>query len=73
MFPPVLIRREFNISVLDGSPNHVFVYEVYDNDTALRAHLNPDHFQKFIAATANMITGRNIRVMSPTAFNSRSR
>ena len=65
--------REFNISVLDGNPNHVFVYEVYDNDTALRAHLNSDHFKKFIAATANMITDRNVRVMSPIAFNSKSR
>ena len=65
--------REFNISVMDGKPNHVFVYEVYDNEAALRAHLNSDHFKKFIAATANMITGRNVRAMSPIAFNSKSR
>jgi quinol monooxygenase YgiN len=65
--------REFNISVLDGNPNRVFVYEVYDDDAALRAHLNSDHFKKFIAATANMITGRNVRAMSPIAFNSKSR
>jgi len=65
--------REFNISVLDGNPNHVFVYEVYDNDAALSAHLNSDHFKKFIAATAKIITGRNVRAMSPIAFNSKTR
>ena len=40
--------REFNISVLEANPNHVFVYEVYDNEAALRAHLNTDHFKKFL-------------------------
>jgi autoinducer 2-degrading protein len=65
--------REFNIMVLDGNPNHVFVYEVYDNEDALKAHLSADHFKKFIAATANMVSGRNVRMMSPIALNSKAR
>jgi autoinducer 2-degrading protein len=30
--------REFNISVLANRPNHVFLYEVYDNEAALNTH-----------------------------------
>ena len=63
--------REFNISVLATNPNHVFLYEVYDNEAALTAHRNTDHFKKFAATTANMVTGRNVRAMSPIAFNAK--
>jgi quinol monooxygenase YgiN len=64
--------REFNISVLAKDPNHVFLYEVYDNEAALNAHRTTDHFKKFAAATANMVTGRNVRALSPVAFNSKA-
>jgi quinol monooxygenase YgiN len=63
--------REFNITVLANNPNHVFLYEVYDNEAALNAHRNTDHFKKFQAATANMVSGRNVRAMSLIAFNSK--
>jgi autoinducer 2-degrading protein len=63
--------REFNITVLASDPNHVFLYEVYDTEAALAAHRSTDNFKKFSAATANMISGRNVRAMSLIAFNSR--
>ena len=63
--------REFNITVLAKDPNHVFLFEVYDNEAALNAHRATDHFKKFAAATANMVTGRNVRALSPVAFNSK--
>jgi autoinducer 2-degrading protein len=63
--------REFNITVLAKDPNHVFLFEVYDNEAALNAHRTTDHFKKFAAATANMVTGRNVRALSPVAFNSK--
>lgn len=64
--------REFNITVLANNPNHVFLYEVYDNEAALASHRNTDHFKKFGATTASMVTGRNVRAMSLIAFNSKS-
>ena len=64
--------REFNITVLAKDPNHVFLFEVYDNEAALNAHRATDHFKKFAAATANMVTGRNVRALSPVAFNSKA-
>src|SRR5712675_1251319 len=63
--------REFNVTVLANNPNHVFLYEVYDNEAALTAHRAGEHFKKFQAATANMVTGRNVRAMSLVAFNSK--
>jgi (4S)-4-hydroxy-5-phosphonooxypentane-2,3-dione isomerase len=64
--------REFNITVLANNPNHVFLYEVYDNEAALNAHRLTEHFKKYQAATANMIADRNVRAMSPIAFNSKA-
>ena len=63
--------REFNITVLANNPNHVFLYEVYDNEAALNAHRQTEHFKKYQAATANMIADRNVRAMSLIAFTSK--
>lgn len=64
--------RVFNITVLASNPNHVFLYEVYDNEAALTAHRATDHFKKYAAATASMVTNRNVRPMSLVAFNSKA-
>jgi len=63
--------REFNVTVLANNPNHVFLYEVYDNEAALNAHRQTEHFKKYQATTANMIADRNVRAMSLIAFNSK--
>jgi (4S)-4-hydroxy-5-phosphonooxypentane-2,3-dione isomerase len=64
--------HEFNITVLANNPNHVFLYEVYDNAAALDAHRQTEHFKKFQATTASMIADRNVRAMSLIAFNSKA-
>ena len=61
--------REFNVMVLASNPNHVFLFEVYDNDAAAQAHRTTDHFKKYAATTANMVTARNVRPMKSIAFN----
>jgi quinol monooxygenase YgiN len=63
--------REFNITVLANNPNHVFLYEVYDNEDALKAHLQTPHFLKFRAATQGMVVDRNVRPMSVIAMNAK--
>lgn len=40
--------RKFNISVVDGDPNHVFVYEVYDNQATRKARQDSDHLQQHL-------------------------
>jgi (4S)-4-hydroxy-5-phosphonooxypentane-2,3-dione isomerase len=61
--------REFNITVLASNPNHVFLFEVYDDAAALEAHRQTEHFKKYAALTANMVAQRNVRALTPVAFN----
>ena len=63
--------REFNITVLASNPNHVFLYEVYDNEAALEAHRQTEHFKKYAAATKGMVADRSVRAMSVIALNSK--
>jgi (4S)-4-hydroxy-5-phosphonooxypentane-2,3-dione isomerase len=59
----------FNIQVLASDPNHVFIYEVYDNEAALQAHRASEHFKKYAATTAKMVAKRDARPMSIVAAN----
>jgi (4S)-4-hydroxy-5-phosphonooxypentane-2,3-dione isomerase len=61
--------REFNVLVLANRPNHVFLFEVYDNEAALAAHRETPHFKKYFAASGNMVADRNVRGMSVIAMN----
>jgi autoinducer 2-degrading protein len=62
--------REFNITQLVSNPNHVVLYEVYDNEAALTAHRATDHFKNYQAATAKMVADRNARAMASVEFHS---
>ncbi len=64
--------REFNVTVLASNPNHVFLYEVYDNEAALEAHRQTEHFKKYAAVTKNMVADRSVRAMSVVALNSKA-
>jgi quinol monooxygenase YgiN len=57
--------------VLASNPNHVFLYEVYDNEAALDAHRQTEHYKKYQAATKGMVADRNVRAMSVIAMNAK--
>jgi quinol monooxygenase YgiN len=61
--------REFNITVAQNDPNHVFFFEVYDNAAALEAHRATDHFKNFAATTKDMVAKRDVRQYSSIAMN----
>ena len=61
--------RELNISVAQKDPNHVFIYEVYNDAAAAEAHTATDHFKKYKAATAGMTTKREAKSYSSVAMN----
>jgi (4S)-4-hydroxy-5-phosphonooxypentane-2,3-dione isomerase len=63
--------REFNITVAQNDPNHVFIFEVYDSAAALEAHRATDHFKKYAAATKDLVTKRDVRGFSSVAMNSK--
>jgi (4S)-4-hydroxy-5-phosphonooxypentane-2,3-dione isomerase len=63
--------RRFDILNLSSDPNHFFLYEVYDNEAAYKAHRETEHFKKFAAtvAAAKMVAKREARPMSVVAAN----
>jgi autoinducer 2-degrading protein len=63
--------REYNITVSQKDPNHVLLFEVYDNAVAAEAHRATDHFKKYLAATASMIAKREVRPFSSVAMNTK--
>ena len=63
--------RVFNIHVSAKDPNHVFLYEVYDNAQALESHRQTAHFKKYAEITKNMVTKRDARPMTAVALNSK--
>jgi quinol monooxygenase YgiN len=63
--------RRFDILNLASDPNHFFLYEIYDNEAALKAHRETPHFKKFAATAANMLAKREARPMSVIASNAK--
>jgi (4S)-4-hydroxy-5-phosphonooxypentane-2,3-dione isomerase len=61
--------HEFNITVSPKDPNHVFLFEVYDNASAFEAHRATDHFKKYAATTKEMVAKRDARMFSSVAMN----
>jgi (4S)-4-hydroxy-5-phosphonooxypentane-2,3-dione isomerase len=63
--------KRFDIVNLNSDPNHFFLYEVYDNEAALKAHRETDHFKKYAATTGKMVAKREARQMSVIASNAK--
>jgi quinol monooxygenase YgiN len=61
--------RRFDILNLASDPNHFFLYEIYDNEAALKAHRETAHFKKYAATAASMVAKREARPMSVIASN----
>jgi autoinducer 2-degrading protein len=61
--------RAFEITVSQKDPNHVFIFEVYDNAAALDAHRQTDHFKKYAATTKDMVAKRDPHPLSLVAMN----
>lgn len=54
--------RRFDICVPRDPPGRVFLYEIYDDENAFKAHLETNHFKEFAEATKDMIVGRKLVV-----------
>lgn len=65
--------HEFNITVSPKDPNHVFIFEVYDNAAAFEAHRATDHFKKYAATTKEMVAKRDARALTSVAMNSKGK
>ena len=61
--------REFDVMVSQNDPNHVFIFEVYDDAVAFEAHRESDHFKTFVATTKGMAAKVELRAFSSVAMN----
>lgn len=56
--------RQFDVCVDEHDPTHVFLYELYDNEAAFKAHLAARHFKEFDAAVSNMIADKKVQIFT---------
>jgi quinol monooxygenase YgiN len=61
--------REFDILLSQKDPNHVLIFEVYNDAAAAQAHRETDHFKKYAATTKDMVAKREARGFSSVAMN----
>ena len=61
--------REFDIAVSEKDPNHVFIFEVYDNAAAAQAHTATEHFKKYKEITKDMVVKREAKPLASVAMN----
>jgi (4S)-4-hydroxy-5-phosphonooxypentane-2,3-dione isomerase len=60
--------HEFNITVSPKDPNHVFIFEIYENTAAFEAHRATDHFKKYAATTKDTVAKRDARMFASVAM-----
>jgi (4S)-4-hydroxy-5-phosphonooxypentane-2,3-dione isomerase len=61
--------REINILLSQKDPNHVLIFEVYDDNAAAQAHRETDHFKKYAATIKDMVAKREVHTFSSVAMN----
>jgi quinol monooxygenase YgiN len=54
--------QQFDVCVPEDGATRVFLYEVYDDEAAFKAHLETAHFKRFAEATREMIEARRIAI-----------
>jgi quinol monooxygenase YgiN len=65
--------RELDIAVSQKDPNHVFIFEVYENAAAAEDHTATEHFKKYKAATKDMVAKREAKPLWSVAMNMKSK
>ena len=64
--------HEFNIAASQKDPNHIVLFEIWENAAALDAHRASDHFKAYQAATKEMVSKRELRTMWSVALSGHS-
>jgi len=59
--------RQFDICRDPGDPSLFFLYELYDDEAAIQAHLKSAHFLQMDAATAGWAHSKVVRKLLRTA------
>lgn len=56
--------RQFDVCIDESDPTCVFLYELYDDEAAFKAHLVAAHFKEFDAAVAGMIADKKVHIFT---------
>jgi (4S)-4-hydroxy-5-phosphonooxypentane-2,3-dione isomerase len=59
--------RQFDVCVSDQNPSSVFLYEIYDDAAAFKAHLLSEHFLEFDREVTPWITKKTVRTLNRLA------
>ncbi len=52
--------RRFDVLVQKGVPDHILLYEVYENRAAFDVHLKSRHFAEFNSASAPYVNDKKV-------------
>lgn len=52
--------RQFDVLQVKDQPNRVMLYEIYDDDDALAAHMKMQHVATFFAAAKDLIVKQSV-------------
>ena len=58
--------RQFDVCRDPGDPTLFFLYELYDDEAAIQAHLQSSHFLQMNAATAPWVESKVVRKLRRT-------
>ena len=58
--------RQFDVCRDPGDPSLFFLYELYDDEAAIQAHLQSSHFLQMNAATAPWVESKVVRKLRRT-------
>jgi autoinducer 2-degrading protein len=53
--------RQFDVCRDPAEPRRFFLYELYDDEGAIQAHLQSAHFRQMNAATASWVAHKTVR------------
>jgi len=53
--------RQFDVCTTPERPQDVFLYEIYDDETAFKAHLESAHFKVFDAKVSGLIVTKSVQ------------
>lgn len=56
--------HHFDVCTDTDRPGEVFLYELYDDAAAFRAHLASDHFVKFDSMVSSMVADKTVATYS---------
>lgn len=61
--------RQFDVAQDADKPEQFFLYEIYDDETAFKAHIETAHFKSFDAASAAWVADKKVMTYAIVGAN----